>query len=88
MQDSRDGVAMIAAYRNAVAIAAHHDERLLDRIGVAIHHIGQRSLNGGALLMHLLSNRAQLRRCLFAQFSFAREVLVRLREQLGESRNR
>src|SRR5947207_3448305 len=37
VQDSGHRIAMIGAHRNAVAIAAHDDQRLLNRIAVTIH---------------------------------------------------
>ena len=75
---------MIGAHRDAVAIAAQYDQRLLDRLAVAIHHVIEQPLNGVALLLHLLPDRSQFRRSILAEFSVAREELVQLSDQLIE----
>jgi len=53
------------------AVAAHDDQRLLDGVDAAIHHIVQHALDRAALLLHALADGAQFRRGFFAQLAVA-----------------
>src|SRR5260370_19843026 len=75
---------MIAADRDAVALAAHDDERLLDGIAGAVHDVVEDALDGGPFRMHALADGRELGRSLFAQLAVAGEVLVRPGQQLTQ----
>src|ERR1051326_6995856 len=84
VQDAGDGVAMIGADGDAVAVAAQDDERLLNGVGAPVHDIGEDALDRRVLLLYALANGFQLGGRFFAQLAVAREVLVELREHRVE----
>ena len=75
---------MIGADGDAVAIAAHDHERLLNGVGATRHHIVEHALDRRAFPLHALPDRAQLGRCFFAQLAVVRKVLVQFRDQCAQ----
>jgi len=64
-----NGIAVIAADRDAVAVAADGNERLLNGIGMPAHEVREILLDGLSLGVRAGTDRAQLGRGLFAQFA-------------------
>src|SRR5207302_1155219 len=87
VKDSGDRAAMIGAHRDAVAIAPHHDQRLLDCLAVLVHDVVEHALHSVALFRYALAYRAKLGRRILAKLALASEELVQLSDQLVELRD-